>query len=149
MSDALQWSEEGISDIFDISHVVLSQASSLAKNLLYTSALAKANECGQSQKSVSELKMGETTEYYSWIKSSTGHLSRAGNSVYLGSGAANQKKAQEPKTQEEGKKEEMGREKNKRRGVGREKKKRRGVRGEEIGKKDQTNIRTQKKQGGI
>ena len=64
---------------------------------------------------------------------------RAGNSVYLGSGAASQKKAQEPKTQEEGKKEEMGR----------EKKKRRGVRGEEIGKKDQTNIRTQKKQGGI
>ena len=73
LSDALQWTTEGISDIFDISHVVLSQASSLAKNLLYTSALAKANECGQSQKSVSELKMGETTEYYSWIKSSTGH----------------------------------------------------------------------------
>ena len=57
---------------------------------------------------------------------------RAGNSVYLGSGAASQKKAQELKTQEEGKKEEMGR----------EKKKRRGVRGEEIGKKDQTNRRT-------
>ena len=61
----------------------------------------------------------------------------------MGSGAASQKKAQEPKTQEEGKKEEMGREKKKRRGV------RRGKRGEEVGKKDQTNIRTQKKQGGI
>ena len=53
------------------------------------------------------------------------------------------KKTQEPKTQEEGKKEEMGREKKKRRGV------RRGKRGKEVGKKDQTNIRTQKKQGGI
>ena len=58
MSDALQWTEEGISDIFDISHVVLSQASSLAKNLLHTSALAKANECGQSQKYVGGLRMG-------------------------------------------------------------------------------------------
>ena len=53
---------------------------------------------------------------------------RAGNSVYLGSGATSQKKAQEPKTQEEMKKEEMGREKKKRRGV------RRGKRGEEVGK---------------
>ena len=61
---------------------------------------------------------------------------RAGNSVYLGNQVASQKKAQEPKTQEEGKKEEMGREKKKRRGVRR-------------GKKDQTNMRTQKKQGGI
>ena len=56
LSDALQRAPEGISDISDISHVVLSQASSLAENLLHTLALAKANKSGQRQRSFVELK---------------------------------------------------------------------------------------------
>ena len=62
-SNALQWTRERISDISDISHVVLSQASSLAKNLLHTVALEKAR--------VVKVKCMWGKDLSSWVKLST------------------------------------------------------------------------------